>query len=117
MSEVDVEVLAASKGTNDLIAYQNGAVVSRTLIKKAAGTVTLFSFDQGEGLSEHTAPFDAMVQVLDGEAEIIISGNSHFLKAGELIVMPANEPHALKAVTRFKMLLTMIKQNPELHKL
>lgn len=93
----------------DLLNYQDGAVVSRTLVKKKTGTVTLFAFDAGEGLSEHTAPFEALVHLLDGEAEIIISGVSHRLQAGEMILMPANEPHALKATKRFKMILTMIK--------
>ena len=93
----------------DLIAYQEGAVVSRTLLKRSAGTVTLFAFDQAQGLSEHTAPFDAMVHVLDGEAEITIAGRVHQLSAGEMIVMPANQPHALAARTPFKMLLTMIR--------
>ena len=93
----------------DLIAYQEGAVVSRTLLKRPTGTVTLFAFDQGQGLSEHTAPFDALVHVLDGEAEIIIAGQAHQLSAGEMIVMPAQQPHALSARTAFKMLLTMIR--------
>jgi quercetin dioxygenase-like cupin family protein len=92
-----------------MVTYQDGAVVSKTIIKKTTGTVTLFAFDQGQGLSEHTAPFDAMVQVLDGEVEIKISGKPFHLKQGEMIIMPANEPHALSAVKRFKMLLTMIK--------
>jgi quercetin dioxygenase-like cupin family protein len=92
-----------------LLSYQDGAVVSRTLVKKKTATVTLFAFDAGEGLSEHTAPFDALVYLLDGEAEITISGVSHRLQAGEMILMPANEPHALKATKRFKMMLTMIK--------
>jgi quercetin dioxygenase-like cupin family protein len=91
------------------LSYQDGAVVSRTLVNKKTGTVTLFAFDAGEGLSEHTAPFDALVYLLDGEAEIIISGASHHLKTGEMILLPANEPHALKATKRFKMILTMIK--------
>jgi len=93
----------------DLIAYQSGSVVSRTIIDKKTGTVTLFSFDQGQGLSEHTAPFDALVYLLDGEAEISISGKPHHLREGEMVMMPANEPHALKAVRRFKMLLTMVR--------
>jgi len=93
----------------DLVAYQAGAVVSRTILKKPQGTVTAFAFDQGEGLSEHTAPFDALVIVTDGESEISISGVSHRVRAGELLKLPAGEPHALKAVTRFKMLLVMIK--------
>ena len=92
-----------------LVSYQPGAVVSRTLIKQPTGTVTLFAFDQGEGLSEHTAPFDALVQVLDGETEIRIDGRPHRLHAGEMIIMPANHPHALTAITRFKMALVMIR--------
>lgn len=93
----------------DLVAYQEGAVVSKTLIDKKTGTVTLFAFGEGQGLSEHTAPFDALVQVLDGEVEIKIAGQRFPLKAGEVIVMPANEPHELKAISRFKMMLTMIR--------
>ena len=93
----------------DLIAYQDGAVVSRTLLKRASGTVTLFAFDRGQGLSEHTAPFDALVHVLDGEAEIVIAGTSHQVAAGDLMLMPANQPHALTARTPFKMLLTMLR--------
>ena len=93
----------------ELVDYQKGSVVSRTIIDKKAGTVTLFSFDEGQGLSEHTAPFDALVYLLDGEAEITISGKPLHLREGELTIMPANQPHALKAVKRFKMLLTMIR--------
>ena len=93
----------------DLVQYQPGSVVSRTLVNEKAGTVTLFAFDEGEGLSEHTAPFDAMVELLEGEAEVAISGRPFRLKQGEMVIMPANEPHALKALTRFKMLLTMIR--------
>lgn len=93
----------------DLVEYQAGSIVSRTLMDKGTGTVTLFAFGKGEGLSEHTAPFDAMVHILDGEAEISISGKLHMLKQGEIIIMPANEPHALKATSNFKMVLTMIK--------
>ena len=93
----------------DLIDYQAGSVVSRTIIDKKAGTVTLFAFDEGEGLSEHTAPYDALVYILDGEADVVISGKPVRLKKGEITIMPANEPHALSAVTRFKMLLTMIR--------
>ena len=93
----------------DLAAYQKGSVVSRTLIDKKTGTVTLFSFDEGQGLSEHTAPFDALVCLLDGEAEISIAGKPFHLRDGEMIIMPANQPHALKAVKKFKMLLTMIR--------
>ena len=93
----------------DLVAYQEASVVSKTLIKRETGTVTLFAFDKGQGLSEHTAPFDAMVCVLEGIAEITISGNLVAVRQGEMLVMPANEPHALKAVERFKMMLTMIR--------
>ena len=92
-----------------MIDYQEGTIVSKTIIDKEAGTVTLFAFDKEQGLSEHTAPFDAMVNILDGEAEIIISGKTFNLKAGEIIIMPANEPHAVKAVKKFKMILIMIK--------
>ena len=92
----------------DLLDYQEGSVVSRTVIDKGTGTVTLFAFDKGEGLSEHTAPFDALVYIIDGEAEIVISGKANHLKGGEMIIMPANDPHALKAPERFKMLLVMI---------
>lgn len=93
-----------------LLDYQDDSVVSREVIKKELGTVTFFAFDQGQGLSEHSAPFDAMVQVIDGEAEITISGVKHAVKAGEIIIMPANEPHALQAVNGpYKMILTMIK--------
>jgi quercetin dioxygenase-like cupin family protein len=92
-----------------LVAYQGDSVVSTTLIEKKTGTVTLFAFDQGQGLSEHTAPFDAMVCVLDGAAEITIAGNPMIVRQGEMLVMPANKPHALKAVERFKMMLIMIK--------
>jgi len=92
-----------------LISYQDSSVVSRTLINKSTGTVTLFAFDKEEGLSEHTAPYDAMVYLLDGRAEITIAGKAHDVNAGETIIMPANKPHALKAITKFKMLLIMIK--------
>ena len=89
--------------------YASGGIVSKQIIKNQAGNVTLFSFDKEQGLSEHTAPFDALVQILDGEVEIHVGGIPHRLKAGEIIIMPANVPHALHAVERFKMLLTMIK--------
>ena len=91
------------------IQYQGGSVVSKEIVRKDTGTVTLFAFDQGQGLSEHTAPFDALVYILDGEAEIIISGEPHQLKTGEMIIMPGGKPHALKAVKRFKMMLVMIR--------
>ena len=94
----------------ELIAYQTGAVVSREIVKKKTGTVTLFAFDKGQGLSEHTAPFDALVHVLDGVAEISIGGNLHRVGKDEMILMPANVPHALKAVERFKMMLVMIRE-------
>ena len=92
-----------------LIKYQPGSVVSREVIRQKTGTVTLFAFDAGQGLSEHTAPFDALVQVVEGQAQITISGRKHRVRAGELIVMPAGKPHALQAVERFKMLLVMIR--------
>ncbi len=91
------------------VAYQKDTVVSREIIRRKNGTVTAFAFDKGQGLSEHTAPFDALVQVLEGEVEIRIDGKPHRLKAGQMIVMPEGRPHALKALTRFKMMLTMIK--------
>lgn len=93
----------------DLIDYQDESVVSREIIKKKTGTVTVFAFDEGQGLSEHTAPFDALVYLLDGEAGIHISGKPHHLKKGEMIIMPANQPHALKAIKKFKMVLVMIR--------
>ena len=93
----------------DMVAYQEGAVVSKTLLDKKTGTVTLFAFAAGQGLSEHTAPFDALVYIMDGEAEITIAGNNHHLAAGEMIIMPAGKPHALKALEKFKMLLIMIR--------
>ena len=93
----------------ELVRYQDGSVVSRTLLKRSGGTVTLFAFDTGQGLSEHTAPFDAIVHVLEGEAEITISGKAVRVAAGEIILMPANQPHALSGHSRFKMLLTMIR--------
>jgi quercetin dioxygenase-like cupin family protein len=96
--------------TNEIIGYQEGSVVSKTLIEKETGTVTLFAFDKNQGLSEHTAPFDALVQVIDGQAEITISGSKNNVKSGEMIIMPANEPHALTANERFKMMLTMIRK-------
>lgn len=93
----------------DLIDYQDGSVVSRTIMSKKTGTVTVFAFDEGEGLSEHTAPFDAMVHILDGKAEVIISDTSYCLKSGEMIIMPAAKPHALNAIKKFKMALIMIR--------
>ena len=93
----------------DLVSYQEGSVVSRQITKAEAGNVTLFAFDAGQELSEHTAPFDALAHILDGAAEISISGKSYHLMAGDAIVMPANQPHAVRATERFKMLLTMIR--------
>jgi quercetin dioxygenase-like cupin family protein len=93
----------------DLVDYQDGSIVSKEIIKKDKGTVTLFAFDKGQGLSEHAAPFDALVYIFDGKAEVIISERPFSLKAGEVIIMPANKPHALKAIERFKMLLVMVK--------
>ena len=93
----------------DLAAYQDHSVVSREIIRKPAGTMTVFAFDQGEGLSEHTAPFDAVVFLLEGEAEITIDHKPYSVKEGEMIIMPAHKPHALKAMTKYKMLLVMIK--------
>jgi len=92
-----------------MLKYQRGAIVSRTIIDEKTGTVTLFAFAKGQGLSEHTAPYDALVNVLDGEAEISIAGKAQRVKAGEMLIMPANKPHALKAVQKFKMLLVMIR--------
>jgi len=106
----DKDLLAKVVEVAELIKYQTGAIVSRTLIKKATGSVTLFAFDTGQELSEHTAPFDALVHVLDGETEITISGKPLRLTAGEMIVMPANKPHAVKAVGQFKMMLIMIRE-------
>jgi quercetin dioxygenase-like cupin family protein len=94
----------------DLVSYQEGSVVSRQITKEDAGNVTLFAFDTDQELSEHTAPFDALVHVLEGEAEVSISGKPFNLESGDAIIMPANEPHALKAMKKFKMLLTMIRK-------
>jgi quercetin dioxygenase-like cupin family protein len=106
----DVEKLVAQAvRLIDLVDYQDGSVVSRTIIDKKSGTVTLFAFDEDQGLSEHTAPFDALVYLLDGEAEVVISGKTLRLKEGEMVIMPANQTHALKAVKKFKMILTMIR--------
>jgi len=93
-----------------LVAYQEGAIVSRTLAKRSGGTVTLFAFEAGQALSEHTAPFDAIVQVLDGDAELTIGGKKVSLRMGQAVLMPANVPHAVFAARRFKMLLTMVRE-------
>ncbi len=104
-----VNIIEEAKSLMSLVDYQDDSVVSKDIIKKENGTVTIFAFDQGQGLSEHTASFDALVYIFDGKAEINISGRQHYLKAGETIIMPANKPHSLKAIERFKMLLIMIK--------
>ena len=106
---MESELIAKAGEIKALADYQEGAVVSREVLKKDTGTVTLFAFDRGQGLSEHTAPFDALVYIADGRAEVTISEKPHLLSEGEMIIMPANEPHALKAVDRFKMMLVMIR--------
>lgn len=104
------DILNKSLSVENLVEYQDNTVVSREIIKKDLGTVTVFAFDKGQGLSEHSAPFDALVQIIDGEAEITISGKTNTVKQGEMIIMAANEPHALQAVNEpYKMILTMIK--------
>ncbi len=102
-------ILAQAANLSGLADYQDGAIVSKEIIKNDKGTVTLFAFDKGQGLSEHTAPFDALVYNLEGKAEVAIEGKYQFLSAGEVIIMPAGKPHALKAIERFKMLLVMIR--------
>jgi len=109
MSEKKGVVTGEKLNLANLAGYQDGAVVSRTVVDKPVGTITAFAFDAGEGLSEHTAPYDAFVQVLDGEAEITIEGKAQTVAAGEIVIMPANKPHSLRAVKRFKMLLVMIR--------
>jgi len=98
------------KNLSDLVKYQGNAVVSSEIIKKDTGTVTVFAFDKGQGLSEHTAPFDALVNIIDGQAEVSISGKLFTVKEGEMIIMPANTPHSMKGMEKFKMLLVMIKK-------
>lgn len=105
----DKSVLTEKMKLSDLLVYQQGAVTSKVLLKKRSGNITFFAFSKGEGLSEHTAPFDAFLQLTEGEAEVTISGKPHMLNEGEVIIMPANEPHSLKAVTDFSMLLVMLK--------
>lgn len=105
------EIMSKKAVLKDLVAYQAGAIVSKTLIDKKTGTVTLFAFDKGQKLSEHITPYDALVLVLDGKGEIVISGEAHQLSEGEAIVMPANVPHAVNAKERFKMLLIMIRES------
>jgi quercetin dioxygenase-like cupin family protein len=109
MSENNANLSGKALCAAELVAYQEGSVVSREILKKGTGTVTVFAFDAGQGLSEHTAPFDAMVHVLDGEAEITIAGTVRKVSAGDIIIMPANKPHSLKAQKRFKMMLIMIR--------
>ncbi len=106
------DIIAKKAILVDLVDYQRSSVVSRTILEQREGTVTLFAFDEGQGLSEHTAPYNAMVHVLDGEADISISGKTNRLREGEAIIMPANQPHSIKATKRFKMMLTMIR-SPE----
>jgi len=103
------ELIGRAINLKSLIDYQAGSVVSRTLIDKKVGTITLFAFDKGQGLSEHTAPYDATVIIVDGEADVFIEGKANRVKAGEMIIMPANKPHSLRAVEQFKMLLVMIR--------
>ncbi|OGP14089.1 MAG: cupin [Deltaproteobacteria bacterium RIFCSPLOWO2_02_FULL_50_16] len=105
MSQIPSKILKLSEG----LRYQEGSVVSREILRKETGTVTLFAFDKGQGLSEHTAPFDALVHIIEGTAAIKISGRPYRLSQGEMIIMPANKPHALQAIESFKMLLIMIK--------
>ncbi len=107
--EATTKLEAQAASLTDLIDYQEASVVSRTLIDKKTGTVTLFAFDKGQGLSEHTAPFDALVYVFDGEAEVTIAGKPVQLKAGEVTIMPSGKPHAVKAISRFKMILIMVR--------
>ena len=109
-AEEQIETTSAKvESLGELLEYQDSSIVSRVLLKNKGGTVTLFAFDMGEGLSEHTAPFEALIFVIDGEAEVEIAGRAYTVKTGETITLPANIPHAVKAATRFKMLLTMIR--------
>jgi quercetin dioxygenase-like cupin family protein len=109
MSKISNPLEAEASSLSGLINYQEGSVVSRTIVDKKAGTVTLFAFDVKQGLSEHTAPYDALVYIVDGEAEVIIAGKPIKLKQGEMTIMPANKTHALTALTKFKMLLIMVR--------
>jgi quercetin dioxygenase-like cupin family protein len=108
-SSSDYNPVSRAYPLNEMVEYQKGSVVSRTILDKETGTVTIFSFAEGQGLSEHTAPFDAMVYILDGDAQITISGKPFLVGRGEMIIMPARHPHALKAVHPFKMMLVMLK--------
>jgi len=105
----NMDLIGKALTMSDLVGYQEGSVVSKTLIDKKIGTVTLFSFGAGQGLSEHTVPYDAFIQVVDGEVEVVINGEAQVVTAGQMIIMPANIPHELKGVKRFKMLLVMIR--------
>jgi len=109
MSEPAESLIGKAVEMSGLVSYHSGSVISRTLIDRKIGTITLFSFDAGQGLSEHTVPFDAFVQIIDGAAEVTIDGTKHLVSAGEFIIMPANIPHSLKAVEKFKMMLVMIR--------
>lgn len=104
-----VDIVGKTAKLKELIDYQDNSIVSKEIIKNEKGTVTLFAFDKGQALSEHTAPFDALVYNIDGKAEVTIAGKTHILKTGDIIIMPANKPHALKAVAHFKMLLVMVR--------
>lgn len=104
------ELLGKVLDLKDLVQYQEGTVASRMIVNRKVGSITLFSFDEDEGLSEHTAPFDAVVTILDGECEVWVAGKTYQMKEGETIIFPANAPHALSAVTRFKMMLIMIRE-------
>jgi quercetin dioxygenase-like cupin family protein len=109
LKKLEITPLAKTVTPAELIVYQTGSVVSREIVARTAGSVTLFAFDEGQGLSEHSAPFDALVYVLEGSVRITISGVDNEVKAGDLIIMPANDKHALKALSKFKMLLVMIR--------
>jgi quercetin dioxygenase-like cupin family protein len=109
MSTAQESIIGQAVTIADLLQYQPGAVVSRTLVDRPVGTLTLFAFDEGQGLSEHSAPYDVTVQVLDGAVDVTIDGTVHRVTAGQIIIMPANRPHALRAAERFKMLLFMIR--------
>jgi len=111
MDADETEIFAKPVKLKELVTYQSGAIVSRTLLEKNTGTVALFAFDQGQALSEHTAPYDAMTIVIEGRVNIKIDGRDFLLDEGQMILMPANKPHALKAATRFKMILIMIRSN------
>ncbi len=105
----DIDSISRVQELKNLVNYQDGSVVSREIIRKNTGTITLFAFSKGQGLSEHTAPFDALVYNVEGEVEVLISGRTHYLNQGKFVILPANEPHALRALSNFKMLLVMIK--------